>query len=447
MWLYLACALALVPLAHGFWELQAPQLVSSAPRLPLWSLQALVLDLLPANVSAAALEGPSALFPFRAAPSALDASLTLPPEAAAVHLQPPALLLRLEAAASSFSSSTPSGNFTYYSAQMAQARQGRVERAVASPVGRALAAHAAALSAPSAAAAAAAAAAAVQVNVWLASSAACTPLHYDATVNLFTQLLGSKVVTLYPPQAATAAQLLPHASALQRSALAGLDGRAAAGAPLGGHAALTFALSAGQSLLIPAFWLHHVCSGPGSASASASAWRETPQQLAGRALLTLPLPLPPHWGRSWQVAGCLHLLRMLLPQPRTRAAAAAALRSRFAAPQLAAAPAAAAPLPQGLCGEQLPGAAFAELQLPPTQAAGSSVAEGGRVAEWLRKARAALAAQGSSAVRALAAANWVESALLGALMHPRLGGSRAGRENATEQAALLPLVVLHCLGD
>jgi hypothetical protein len=443
MWLHL-CTLALLFPAQAFWELQVPALVSGAPQLPHWSLQALVLGLLPANVSAAALEGPSALFPFRAAPSALDASLDLqgaglPPEAAAALLQPPALLLRLEAAPS-----TPPGNFTYYSAQMAQARQGRVERSVASPVGRALGAHAAALSAPLAAAGAAAAA--VQVNVWLASSAACTPLHYDATVNLFTQLLGSKVVTLYPPEAATAAQLLPHASALQRSALAGMDGRAAAGVPLGGHAALTFALSAGQSLLIPAFWLHHVCSGPGSASASASAWRETPQQLAGRALLALPLPLPPHWGRSKQVAGCLHLLRLLLPQPHTHAAATAALRSRFAAPLLAATPAAGASLPQGLCGEQLPDAALAELQLLPSQQAGSSMTEGG-VAEWLRKARAALAAQGSSAVRALFAANWVEGALLGVLTRPRQGGSRADKANATEQAALLPLVVLHCLGD
>ena len=52
---------------------------------------------------------------------------------------------------------------------------------------------------------------------------------------------------------------------------------------------LVFDLSPGQSLHIPSFWLHRVCSiGP---SASISMWHHMPEQLRARQLLRTPIPL------------------------------------------------------------------------------------------------------------------------------------------------------------
>ena len=473
--------------SSSFWSLQTPTRLSSTSPLPLWTASQLEL-LLPPGVSAAALQSPGPLFPFRAtSPAAIDSALNLssagllPLLAAPVQLPVPQLFSSLAEPSSDEPSSSSSrrsstSTYTYYSAQFAQARSGRVERSVDSPVGQALAEHAAALSSASAGSAA------LQANLWLASAGSCTPLHYDATANHFSQLLGSKQLLLFPPAAATAARLLPFSSSLQRSALAGLDGSLAAGQQqLGGHEPLSFVLQAGQSLLIPAFWLHHVCSGPGL-SASVSVWLETPEQLAGRSLLALPLPFPQHWRARQLVPGCLLLLRLLCSrggglgqegaQP-LHAATVAALRSRFTAPLFSSEALAAAErsgeaeaeaeaesagsarqagalhpvcgLPVAAVARQLlaqspsePGsaelsvtAAGAELTLLAALNSSSSLEP------WLAQAQAALAAHSSEAVKALVAANWLESALLRVL--------RLSSSSSIARMRRLPLVVLHCL--
>ena len=37
------------------------------------------------------------------------------------------------------------------------------------------------------------------VNLWVGASGGCTPLHYDTTCNLLTQLCGRKRLLLFPP--------------------------------------------------------------------------------------------------------------------------------------------------------------------------------------------------------------------------------------------------------
>lgn len=310
------------------------------------------------------------------------------------------------------------GSFTYYSARMAEVRAGRLVQAVSSPVGAALGSYALS-TAPSSGMTALA-------HVWLGSPGACTPLHYDAAANVLTQVLGEKIVTLYPPEAAAASGLMPWASTLQRSARAGWDGVAAARASIGGHAAHTFRLTPGDALFIPAYWLHHVCAVSeatigSTPSLSVSLWAESAAQLEARALLAEPLPSTALTGRYSdhdRIAVVTRLFYVL--SGRYANAAADTLRSRYASLQDR------SNVIIMSCSRY-------------RHEEGSALEEAGSKM-WLKRASGALAAQVSTAARIIVIANWAEEALLRALRMSRSQPAAANRR-APHQASLANAVM------
>ena len=403
--------------APGSAAAAAPHVVAGLALPPaLLALDALAAALLPTELGDAPLfASAQPLFPFFSPPAVDEAALSprdralLPPrpEREAVPLARLAERLRGGGAAAGGGD----GRYRYYSATVADVKHGEVVREVASAAGRALAAHAARVAPLNATA---------QASVWLASRGACTPLHYDASDNVLSQLAGEKVITLYPPAAATAARLLPWASALQRSARAGLDGAAAAALPLGGHAATVVRLAAGESLFIPAYWLHHVCTAA-SASASLSVWvTDSDAQRGARALLAAPLPpMPDSWGRRERMRASAAIFGMVAGG--FSGEASAALRSRYLADGEAA-------LSRSAAGDI---AAAAECTLPEEKAA--KLRAGAALAPFLAAAERALRAQTSDAVRAIVVANWAENALMHILGVARGGGG--GGEHGEEMVS------------
>lgn len=113
------------------------------------------------------------------------------------------------------------------------------------------------------------------VNLWMAAPGTVTPLHYDDTHNLFAQVSGTKTFYLFPPEDLeslypgpinTGAQHLSrinlfHPDLEQHPRVASLSYR-------------TATVSAGEALVLPAFWWHQVAShqDAGPVSISVNFW-------------------------------------------------------------------------------------------------------------------------------------------------------------------------------
>ena len=407
-----------VPLT--LWDLSSPTLLDALPSpIPNASWKSLRDHLLPNGVAGNvhAYTSETGLFPFFSpgvfgvlGSSGSPDIVPRPP----ADLQAPigTVLSRMKCMAASCTGR--GGSFTYYSARMAEVRAGRLVQAVHSPVGEALGSYALAVAPRTGTTALA--------HVWLGSTAACTPLHYDAAANVLTQVLGEKIVTLYPPEAVAAAGLMPWASTLQRSARTGWDGVASARAAIGGHVARIFRLAPGDALLIPAYWLHHVCAvGESNAngstpSLSVSLWAESAAQLEARALLAEPLPaaLTGRYSDEDHIAIVTRLF--VLISGRYANAAAAALRSRYA----------------GLQKRSDHSIIVCSRNRNVLDEEGSKM--------WLMRASRALAAQVSTAARIIVIANWAEEALLRALRMSRAPPAAAYRR-ALQQASLANTVL------
>jgi len=387
---------------------------------------------LPPNASIAVQSSESAAFFFYAPRGPLDAIMNysaMPAAPAHLSVSQQVLFDSLQRGGGS------EGHYRYYSAQFADARNGTVTRAVASPIGGIVAREAAFFSQ------ALSISLSLQGNVWLASAGACTPLHYDASANLFSQYLGEKVVVLYPPEAATAAQLFPFASALRRS-----SSRPATLGLL--HQPLVFTLKPGQNLFIPPYWLHHVCSS--SPSFSLSLWAETLGQRAAKRLLGMALPFEQQWNVTERIFACALLFHLLCSTPIQAADASAALRSRYSELSLLAADAQGETL-AALCTAQSTALAAAREPRIPPQGIGegffaAGLMTGELLTPWLAAARGALDEQSSPAVRAIVLANWMENALLFALrLVATTGGSTshsAPGNSSSNSAYLLPNLIM-----
>jgi hypothetical protein len=403
------------------WNLRTPQRVPGIVIAANWTWESLRDKLLPPALRIPVLESAQPYFPFFSSAAALNL----------VEGSPPRGLLRPSTVSSLIARASlpqrPQPAYAYYSAQMAEARDGSIQRAVDSPLGRALAGHLLHLGT---------AGGASQANVFVATAGSCTPLHYDAGPNLLSHLVGRKRAVLYPPAAATGARLAPWVSAVARSARAGFDGTADAAAPLGGHAAWVFDLDPGDSLFIPAYWLHHICVGSASGAASVAVWAESAEQAAGRALLNSPLPFPANWPTSDAVSGIMLLSELLAGDLSLATVVALALRSRYSPlPSDAAVGMASASRDRGGAAQRschltrlLTAAAAHQLLVPtyvtlllttaastpainvcPTQALLKRTAA---TAHWLHSASEHLRRMSSEAVRTVMLANWIESSLL-----------------------------------
>lgn len=110
-----------------------------------------------------------------------------------------------------------------------------------------------------------------RINLWFGSSGTVTPLHFDMSHNLYAQIYGSKRFRIYAP--ADKPYLYPYPECSRLSHLSHVDAETPdfKAYPLLANAReISFVLTAGQLLFLPAFWWHHVRAE--SVAISASQW-------------------------------------------------------------------------------------------------------------------------------------------------------------------------------
>lgn len=135
----------------------------------------------------------------------------------------------------------------------------------------------------------------VQVNLWVGREGLVTHTHYDCTYNFFVQLQGRKRFTLFPPT-----QLLylypclhPHYGHSQVNILQPDVNTFSKYSSEGGFVA---EVSAGDMLVVPPFWFHHVETL--SESVSVNVWSDAPEYALLDRIYSLPVPFEEEW--AWQ---------------------------------------------------------------------------------------------------------------------------------------------------
>lgn len=105
------------------------------------------------------------------------------------------------------------------------------------------------------------------VNLWLAAPSTVTPLHYDASHNLFAQVSGSKTFYFFPPEKLDALYPGPLNTGGQHVSGIDLFHPDFAQHPLASSLSYrTATVHAGEVLVLPAFWWHQVVSNDVSVS-------------------------------------------------------------------------------------------------------------------------------------------------------------------------------------
>lgn len=107
--------------------------------------------------------------------------------------------------------------------------------------------------------------------LWFGSGSTVTPLHFDASNNLFAQVYGCKTITLFSPEQAQRLYPYPSNSKFMHLSSVDVERPDLTAFPLYNNATRTsFTIRAGQMLFLPAFWWHHVRSE--GVSISVSCW-------------------------------------------------------------------------------------------------------------------------------------------------------------------------------
>ena len=154
------------------------------------------------------------------------------------------------------------------------------------------------------------------LQFWAGTEGACTQAHYDVADNAFVQVSGRKEFLLYPPSAATALHLYPDAHPRARKAQVCIEDPDLSIHPLAADLPnpLRVVLDPGESLFLPAFWMHHVTAL--TPSVSLNVFSESPVKLAASEALQLPPPLHASWDAPLKRRGLLLLLQVLLHELR-----------------------------------------------------------------------------------------------------------------------------------
>jgi hypothetical protein len=157
------------------------------------------------------------------------------------------------------------------------------------------------------------------LKTWMGTRGAVTPLHLDASHNLYAQLHGEKTFVLYPPTAThEALHLHPslHPLVHMQMPRPASDDELARGLiypPYEAHGTpeAQFAhLAEGDVLYIPPYWGHYArCE---RQCVAANLWWGSFGAIAEDAIQTLPLPFEAHWDTSRREASGLLFLRLLL---------------------------------------------------------------------------------------------------------------------------------------
>eukprot|EP00808_Paulinella_micropora_P006014 g60212.t1 len=141
------------------------------------------------------------------------------------------------------------------------------------------------------------------VNLWLGRAGLITHSHYDAQYNFFLQVSGKKRFTLFPPSPRLSLfpALHPHYAHLQPApSVLPLP----ASFPPGGQGTSTTdqdlqwvaELTAGDVLVVPKFWLHHVETVENSIAVNV--WSDAPEYDIMNQLYESPIPFEEDWPKD-----------------------------------------------------------------------------------------------------------------------------------------------------
>ena len=279
-----------------------------------------------------------------------------------------------------------------------------------------------------------------QVNLFVASSSSCTPVHFDGAHNSLHQLEGRKRVWLWSPDDAAALfTLYPSESEAHRSAhdaFAWTPGEPPAEIAA---RALVFDLAPGDQLFVPAYWAHHVCAGDDAAAASLSLWVDSAAAHRARAMAQLSAPFAREWDPGERLTAALHVFSLAAASYSGAARMAARdVRASFAATFDFASRDVEDSVPAhvllSLCGIGDSDSALSHLWgaargLPPVD----------HTEQVTTTVSAAMASTTSAAVQRLFWANWLQSLILQTL------GITSGQPAPRVRGALVPHIVARCL--
>ena len=145
--------------------------------------------------------------------------------------------------------------------------------------------------------------------VWLGAGGTVTHAHYDASHNVFVQVVGRKHFALWPPTAHSALRLYPTRHTLHRQSSWASPPRADAAGP---HAlGEGVVLEEGDILYLPPFYAHHVTA-LSNLSISVAVWSESDAAKRKDALETLPLPWEGNWSEAEQAVAATQFVRRVL---------------------------------------------------------------------------------------------------------------------------------------
>jgi len=169
-----------------------------------------------------------------------------------------------------------------------------------------------------------------QSNLWLGRAGVRTSGHFDLQYNFFAQLEGRKRFKLLPPDAPVRlfpnthphqahTWPAPNATADDRVHHPACDGLTllepddSKNAPVEKQKLTRYVadLSAGDVLIVPPLWLHHVTTL--SRSVSVNVWTDAPEYaLAQHELYALPVPLETDWAVGERVTALVYYLRRMV---------------------------------------------------------------------------------------------------------------------------------------
>ncbi len=149
-------------------------------------------------------------------------------------------------------------------------------------------------------------------NVWVGGANQTTSLHFDASANLFVQVVGSKKVVLLPPKAYPLVKHFPDSHAHARQSPTPVDPYLVE--ELGGA---TLTVHPGDVLYIPPYWFHEITS-LSDLTVSANFWCPEPLTLSLIHLFSKGnkegslLPIPEDWLPLQRVIGLRYFIDLLI---------------------------------------------------------------------------------------------------------------------------------------
>ena len=161
-----------------------------------------------------------------------------------------------------------------------------------------------------------------QQNLWLGRTGLITHTHFDLQHNFFVQISGAKRFTLFAPDAQLRLypNLHPHQAHVWsapsvrpegNSSCSGFEGTAAVGNPKEPHMVRYVAeLRAGDVLVVPPLWFHHVETL--SRSVSVNVWSDAEELTQMDRVYALPVPLESDWPLADRVSATLYYLRRVI---------------------------------------------------------------------------------------------------------------------------------------